>query len=902
MSNGAPVDLRCEYLIDPLGIDEPKPRLSWVVPPGGGTRSQTAYRIVVSSSEELSLRGKGDIWDSGKVMSDETSNVPFDGSALASGQECLWRVCWWDQDDASSSWSGIAKFEIGLLREADWTGQWISMKEVKEFRSKGSTLLGEPLGDYVNAFTLYLRKEFRIKKRVRRARAYVCGLGYYELRLNGRKVGDRILDPAQTEYKKVALYSTYDVTSHLASGGECAIGVILGNGRYIRSYGYDAPKLRLQLAVEYEDGSTDSLSTSSDWKVSYGPLQENGLYFGERYDARLEMPGWDAPGFDDAYWQSAHAVAGVPVAAQMMEPIRIVATLPPRKWSTLTSGETVFDFGQNFAGWVRVSVSGPAGTEVRLRHAELLNDDGSLNLSPNQNAESTDVYLLRGAGVETYEPRFTYHGFRYLEITGVPTLPTIVSVLGCVIHSDVSVSGRFSCSHELINKIHRNIVWGQRSNLMSIPTDCSQRDERQGWLGDAHLAAEESMFNFGMAAFYTKFLRDIHHAQREDGSLPDTVPPYLGRLYPADPAWSSAYVTIAWLMYQFYGDTRVLDRHFESMKKYVFFLRDHSEGLLVKTLGKYGDWCPPGSIAPKRTPVELTSTWYFYHDTVLLGRIAAAIGRKEDQRALEALALNIRVAFNHAFLKDGEYEVNRFAPVDRSPGQTSNALPLYLDMVPAEAKPKVVERLLHGVVNEQDYHLDTGILGTRYLLDVLSDLGHTDVAFRVAAQRTYPGWGYMVEEGATTLWERWENIGGGGMNSHNHIMLGSVDAWFYRVLAGLSSLSPGWKQIRFKPPVIEGLHSAQASLRSVRGTLSISWVRRVEDFLMTVVVPVGSFGTVYVPLQREDQAVLLDGVSLWPGMEPRGPLQPRCELVGREANYVILTVGSGTFEFRVNTR
>jgi len=900
LSIEAPVDLRCEYLIDPVGIDEPRPRFSWIVPQGGRTRSQRAYRIIVSSSELRALQGEGDIWDTGKVNSDETSNIPFNGSVLLSRQECFWRVCWWEQTDISSPWSGIARFEMGLLQETDWKGQWISRQGVKEFRSKGSTLLGEPLGDYVNSFTLYLRKEFRLKKRIARARAYVCGLGYYELRLNGSKVGDSVLDPAQTEYRKVALYSTYDVTSHLASGDACTIGVLLGNGRYIRSYGYDAPKLRMQLVVECEDGTVDSVATSSDWKVSYGPLQENGLYFGERYDARLEMPGWDGPSFDDSSWESAQVVAGVPVAAQMMEPIRVVQILSPRKWSMLSSGEAVYDFGQNFAGWVRLSVSGPAGTEVKLRHAELLNDDGSLNISPNQNAESTDVYILRGEGTEAYEPRFTYHGFRYLEITADPALPSIISVLGCVVHSDVAEVGQFSCSHELINKIHRNILWGQRSNLMSIPTDCSQRDERQGWLGDAHLAAEESMFNFGMASFYTKFLRDIHHAQREDGSLPDTVPAYLGRLYPADPAWSAAYITIAWLMYQFYGDTRILGRYFDSMKKYVFFLRDHSDGLIVKTLGKYGDWCPPGSIAPKRTPVELTSTWYFFHDTVLLGRIAAAIGQEEDQRKLEALAINIRSAFNRTFLRDGEYEVNRFAPVDRSPGQTSNALPLYLDMVPPEGKAKVVERLLHGVVNEQDYHLDTGILGTRYLLDVLSDLGRTDVAFRVAVQRTYPGWGYMVEEGATTLWERWEKIGGGGMNSHNHIMLGSVDAWFYRVLAGLSTLAPAWKHIRFKPPVVQGLDSAQAEFRSVRGRVSVAWRRSAEEFLMAIVVPVGAVGTVYVPVQREDHVVILDGTTVWPATQRQGSKAQGCELVGCEEKYVLLNVGSGEYAFRVH--
>jgi len=891
--------LRCEYLTNPVGIDEVSPRLSWLLRHAGKWCSQKAYRIVVSSSVSQATRGEGDMWDSGKVLSEDTSNIPFEGGKLSSRQICYWRVQWWDQDDAKSDLSETARFEMGLLEAGDWGSEWIGKKNVREFKSRGSTLLGEPLGDYVNAFTLYLRKEFPLKNRVARARAYVCGLGYYELRINGSKVGDRVLDPSQTDYRKLALYSTYDVTSHIAQGrGEktpemFAAAVILGNGRHIRSYGYDSPKLLLRLLVDYEDGTSDHFTTNSYWKVSYGPLQENGLYFGERYDARLEMPGWDELGFDDASWEYAAVVSGVPVAAQMMEPIRVVQTLLPQRWSRLSSGVTIHDFGQNLAGWVRLSVSGTAGTEVRLRHAELLHEDGMLNIAPNQNAEATDIYILRGDGIETYEPRFTYHGFRYLEITAVPEMPAVDSVRACVVHSDVDHVGEFSCSHALINKIHQNILWGQRSNLMSIPTDCSQRDERQGWLGDAHLAAEESMFNFGMASFYTKFLRDIQLAQREDGSLPDTVPPYLGRLYPADPAWSAAYITIAWMMHRFYGDTRVLERHFESMKKHVFLLRDHSDDLILKKLGKYGDWCPPGSIAPKQTPVELTSTWYFYHDTALLSGIAGVIGRESDHRMLEALAVRIRGAFNDAFLRDGEYAVNRFAPVDRSPGQTSNALPLYLEMVPPDSKPKVIERLLDAVVDEHDYHVDTGILGARYLLDVLSELGYTDVAFKVASQRTYPGWGYMVEEGATTLWERWEKIAGGGMNSHNHIMFGSVDAWFYRVLAGLSPLSPGWRQIRYKPPVLQGLHSARAVLKSVRGSISIAWKKSDQEFRLEIVVPVGCSGRVFVPLLNSNQLVTLDETEIWPEAQARRPGQREYELIGREGDYLILVVGSG---------
>jgi alpha-L-rhamnosidase len=895
--------LRCEYQLNPLGIDEVSPRFSWILQHPERNQLQSAYRILVSSSQELLEHAQGDLWDSGRVVSTETNHIPYSGRTLKARQQCHWRVQWWDSDGRQSDFSEVARFEMGVLKREDWSALWISKTEVKEFTSKGSTLLGEPLGDYVSAFALYLRKGFMLKDRPVRARVYICGLGYYELRINGRKVGDRVLEPAQTDYAKLALYSTFDVTSESLDSlwedgvGRCAVGVILGNGRHIRSYNYGNPKLMMQLEVEYPDRSKEILVSDGTWKVSYGPLQENGIYFGERYDARQEMPGWDVPGFDDSAWENVVAVDGPGLASQMMEPIRVVQNVAPVRQIDAPDGATIFDFGQNFAGWVRISLAGPRGTSVRMRHAELLNDDNTLNVSPNQNAEATDIYILKGEGREGYEPRFTYHGFRYVEITGMPSLPALSSVEACVVHSDVETVGEFSCSHGLINKIHRNTVWGQLSNLMSIPTDCSQRDERQGWLGDAHLAAEESMFNFGMGAFYTKFLRDIQLAQLRDGSLPDTVPPYLGRLYPADPAWGAAYITLAWLVYQFYGDTRILERHFDAMRKYVDFLTSRSVRLIARDLGKYGDWCPPGSIAPKRTPVDLTSTWYFYHDTLLLSKIAEVLGRDADHRGLLGLAGDIREAFNMAFLRDGEYAAYRFAPVDRSPGQTSNVLPLYLDMVPPELKSRVLGRLLQGVVDEQDYHLDTGILGTRYILDVLTENGYADVAFKVSTQRTYPGWGYMVEEGATTLWERWEKITGGGMNSHNHIMFGSVDAWFYRVLAGLKYLEPGWKHIQFKPPVVAGLEAATATLKSIKGTVGVSWSRTDSMFSMRLVIPVGSTASVYVPRLWEGQQITEGQTEIVPQKE--GEMSDGMMYVGSDEKYEMMRIGSGEYELVV---
>ncbi len=866
---------------------------------------QKAYRIVVSSTHDLSARTRGDLWDSGRVDWSVTTHIPYDGTTLQSGQTCFWRIQWWDNEERLSDLSEVATFELGFLHRSHWKAKWISKKECREFTSKGTVLLGEFLGDYINSYALYLRKSFQLPKPVVRARAYVCGLGCYEMTINGSRVGDRVLDPAQTDYKKTSLYSTYDITSLLVgsssgqSTGEFTVGLILGNGRHIKNYGYDHPKAIVQIFVEYDDGTTETFVSDKNWRVTHGPLQENGLYFGERYDARLEMPDWDQPAFDDETWEPPVEVEGYPLSSQLLPPIRVVETRKPKKLTDFGARSQIHDCGQNFSGWVRIAVRGKRGTEVRLRHAELLNEDGTLNVSPNQNAEAMDVYVLSGAGTEAYEPRFTYHGFRYFEISGVPSLPEIVSIEACMVHSDVERIGNFRCSNELLNKVHQNVLMGQLSNLMGIPTDCAQRDERHGWLGDAHLAAEESMFNFDMAAFYRKFLADIRHAQKEDGSLPDVVPPYTGRLYPADPAWSSAYITIAWFVYLMYGDAGVLEEHYDSMRKYIGFLRANAEGSIIRKLGKYGDWCPPGSIAPKRTPVELTATWYYYHDVYLLDRIAQALRMESDHQELHELALDIRKAFNETFLRGDEYEANRFAPVDRSPSQTSNALPLFLKMVPPEKEEQVLGRLLYSIIEEQDYHLDTGILGTRYLLDVLTEEGHTNVAYKVASQRTYPGWGYMVEEGATTLWERWEKITGGGMNSHNHIMLGSVDAWFYRALAGISCLSPGWSQILIKPHVIEGLQSAEADVRTVKGPARVSWRRSAQLLLLKFSIPVGCVGQVFVPIPWERSTVEERGTILWQNGNARSTDGTNGHYMGIERNHVHFEFGSGEYQLRV---
>lgn len=894
MSIRPPFDLRCEFLRDPVGVDTARPRLSWRLESAERGDRATAFHVVVSSAAELAASGVGDLWDSGLIETVGPPRIEYQGEPLSSCARSFWRVRWRDRSGALSPWSEPASFVTAFLAEGEWKPRWISARSPREFRSRGTVVLGESGGEAVQYHAIYLRREFAAREKPALALAFVSGLGSNEFRLNGERVGDRVLDPGWTDYRKRALFSSYDVTGLIREKN--AAGLILGNGRHVKDLGYDPPKAACRIEVEYESGDREIVMSDENWRTSPGPIQENGLYFGEKYDARLEMPGWDLPGFDDASWDKAVNVQGPPLVSQMMPPIRVTETIRPVKVAPAGAGSWIFDFGQNFSGWTRLRVEGPRGTEIRLRHAELLHEDGSLNTGPNENAEAVDTYVLRGGGSETWEPAFTYHGFRYVGLSGYPGEPSAETLEGRFVHSDVARTGRFACSHELINRIHANVGWGQLSNLMSIPTDCPQRDERHGWLGDAYLSAEEAMFNFDMAAFYGKFLDDIRLAVREDGSLPDVAPAYLPRTYPADPAWGSAYAGILWLMYEHYEDARLLARHCGPLKRYIEFLGRNADGFIIRTLGKYGDWCPPGSVTAKKTPVELTSTWSYYHDVLIAGRIARVLGRSDDARLFEKLAAEIREAFNAAFLSGGQYAAVRASRIDTYPNQTSNVLPLQLDMVPPSEKEKVVAALLESVERHQDFHVDTGILGTRGLLDVLTRCGRGETAFRVATQTSYPGWGYMIAEGATTLWERWERLTGSAMNSQNHIMLGAIDAWFYRTIGGLSPLEPGWKKIGIRPRPFSGLSHAEASVETVRGKVRCAWRKEETGLRLEASVPVGATARIAVPAAVPGSPIYESGRNVW--QEEKAVASANgVTAVGRDGDAVVFETESGEYVF-----
>jgi alpha-L-rhamnosidase len=865
-----PTNLKSEYLTDPPGIDVRQPRFGWVLAHSERGQVQTAYQVLVATRPEALARNEGDQWDSGRVASEESTQVVYAGRPLVSGRTYWWKVRWWDAQGSASPWGGPARFEMGLLDATEWKGQWIA----------GGNLL---------------RKEFKLEGRVSRARAYVTALGYYELRLNGEKIGDHVLDPGWTTYEKRILYSTYDVTALLRPGAN-ALGAMLGNGWAVppARFGppivtrFKSPAFLLQLNIELEGGKTISVVSDTTWKATHGPVVEDSIFDGEVYDARLEQPDWDMPGFNDASWTAAQPAAspGGELSAQMMPPIRIVETLVPREMTSPKPGVYVFDLGQNISGWARLRVSGPRGAEVKMRFSELIYENGMINRENIRRAKAEDNYILKGEGTEVWEPRFTYHGFRYVEVTGFPGTPSLDSIRGRVVHTDVRTAGSFSAAHPLLNQIQRIIRWGYLTNLHSVPTDCPQRDERMGWMGDAHVTAEMAMLNFDTAAVYANFLRNIRDIQGEDGTVTDTVPHKYGSR-PADPAWGTAYPLLVWYMYERYGDRRILDEYYEGVKKYVEFLRSRAPDHVLRFY-HYGDW-----IAVEKTPGEFVSAAYFYANVELLRNMAELLGRSADVESYKKLSADVREALNKEFYspRAGDYANGT---------QTANALALYFGLVPADQRARVMTSLVNNIVYRHDTHLTTGFIGIKYLMRLLSKAGRSDLAYELATRTTYPSWGYMIERGATTLWELWQEKLGPSMNSHNHPMLGSVGYWFISALGGITPDSPGYRTIRLAPQMARDLGWASATTETVRGRVSCAWKQSPTEIRVDVSVPVNATAQVVIPknLEMREVTVREGDRPVWEkGRYVAGV--PGVTGASQEGGAVRIEVGSGSYNFHL---
>ncbi len=744
--------------------------------------------------------------------------------------------------------------------------------------------------------SLYVRKEFQARAAVKHATAYVTGLGLYELSINGKRVSEEYFTPGWTQYNKRVQYRAYDVTTLLTKGAN-AIGAVLGNGWWsggmaagTSNYSPADLRLLLQLEIDYADGRHDTVVTDGTWKLHDSPIVEDTFYHGETYDARLEMPGWDKAGFDDKDWQTA-SIYDAPLTtlfAQRGPAIREVAEFAPVAVTQPAKGVYVYDFGQNCSGVCRLKVRGPSGTRVQTRFAEVPKPDGNIYTENYRSARATDAYLLRGGGEEVWQPRFTYRGFRYAELTGFPGEPTKDALTSVAINSAPPVIGDFKCSDDLLNRVWRNILWGQRSNMESVPTDCPQRDERLGWTGDAEAFAPTACWNMDMAGFFEKWVRDLADSQAPDGAVPDVAPtpsPNAGA-----PAWADAIVIVPWTLYNFYGDTGVIEDNYNAMVAWVEYMHRRTPNNLCDREG-YGDW-----VAPVGSPSRPIGAAYYYWSTRLLGRMAAAIGKQDDARKYGSLADEIADAFNNAYLdkKTSNY-----------PGgtQTANLMPLAFGIVPDDRRAAVAENIAKDA-KSRDYHLSTGFLGTAQILPMLTELGWHDVAGRVAIQRTYPSWGYMVDKGATTIWELWNSdTAGPGMNSRNHFALGSVGEWYYEALAGLHTdpRAPGFQRILVRPAPCADVTWAEAGFHSVYGPVRSAWRIAKGDFVLRLTVPANTTAEVSVPMGQG--ARVLEGgrpVEKAPGVKSAGLTRtPFGAEGGGTRPIAVLLVGSGAYEFTV---
>ena len=914
-----PTCLLVEYAANPIGIDVVIPRFSWMVNHEGREQSQSAYRILVADDQATLDNNVGDIWDSGKVQSGQSVNIRYEGKELKSGQACWWKVQTWDKDGKPGIFSATAKFEMGLLNKDDWEGDWIGLPI---FETKCSFMF---------------RKVLKLERKISKARIYICGLGYYELWINGKKIGDNVLDPGNTNYSKRALYVTYEVENHLKEGAN-AIGIILGDGWY------KSPKFILQMNIEYTDGQKQKFySDPKTWLSVTSPIVFNSIYGGEFYDSKFEKTGWNDPDVDfeslykEKYWRYIAAIPirpgqvlskelsdyknsryramllpgpGGDLKAQMLEPIKVITEIVPILMTNPQPGIYVYDVGQNIAGWAKLKVEGPKDTIVKLRFSELLLDDGTVNQGYLQIAykigdyAQTDMYVLKGEGIEIFQPRFTYHGFRYVQLEGFPGEPDIGSVTACVVRSSVKTTGDFECGNKLINDIQSNVLWTESCNLHSIPTDCPQRDERQGWLNDMTARAEEAVYNFDMARLYTKWVTDIRDEQdMKSGAIADTAP-FRRAMRPADPV-SSSYLIVPWLVYLHYGDTRILESNYQGLKKWLEFLEMNSyDGIIGYSY--YGDWASPKGECSNQTcdaysiqtPGELVSTAFYYYNTVLLSQMAKILGKGEDERKFLELGAIIKKAFNDKFFNP---ETNQYA----TGSQGSNAIALYHNLVPKDRIRGVVENLVKDIMELHDGHLTTGNLCTKYLLEVLTEHGHVDVAYTLATNTTYPSWGYMISRGATTIWERWEYADGVSMNSHNHPMYGSLSAWFYKYLAGIrvDTEGAGFKRIIIKPYIPDGLEYVDASLETVKGTIKSNWKKTADSFSLKVTVPVNSTAKVSIPVfdNIENSQISDYRINMWRSGEMISDLK-EIKTSHEEPDFVTFAIGSGDYRFEVDKR
>ena len=877
-------DLRCEYAADPLGIDVPRPRFSWTLASEERGQVQTAYRILVASSLRKLSAGFIDKWDSGKVESARPINVPYEGPALSSGEICYWKVRCWDKAGKPSDYSGPAKFEMGLLRYADWKGMWIAADPRQQTPAA-------PL----------LRKEFEVPQRVKRARMYVSGLGWSELYLNGRKISDRVLDPGFTDYDKRVLYVTHDITERLRTGKN-AVGALLGNGWFSPRWGH-GPQLLFEMNIELEDGSRMSVKSDPTWKTAASPITRNGVRIGEDYDARLEQPGWSEVGFDEVGWTDAVVVPepGGKLMSHLMPPIKVMETLEARSVSEPKPGIFVFDLGQFFGGWYRMRVRGPRDTRVTIKYSARLFKNGLVD--PNHHP-GVDSYILKGSAEgEWYEPRFSLHPMRYVEIEGYPGRPTVDDVVGRVVYNDCDLSGDFRCSNELLNRVHQNAVWTLKNELYGQPLDCIGREPFAAVAPES--VAGTLYMRKHLPLFWTKWLADIKASQTDEGIIRFRVPDYRRHPRRMYAAYAGHYPLLVWYVYQYYDDRRLLEEHYPAMRRWLELMRSRARADNLLFEGVHGDHMLPGrrvgedSRMSAETPRPLLWTGTYYRTAAILSRAAALLGKDDDAERYAALADAIREAVNNEWL---DKKASHYA----TGSQTSNLFPLALGIVPEEHEEGVVNSIVENILVKYEGHLHTGNIGTNSMMEALTRRGHGDVLYQVATTRTYPGWGYMIEQGATSLWECWSrNPPGYHARAESMIMWAVIEEFFYGDLAGIKGpalygpgfMPPGFRELHIEPFLADGLESAGASMETVRGTVTSRWRRSAKGLTLDVTIPVTSRAKIRIP------KLGLADVALWEGgnlLFSQGRFVTGVDGVTEASdagNVVRVEVGSGSYKF-----
>ena len=917
-------NLKSEYLVNPLGIEVPAPRLSWMMEAANAivfNQNQKAYQILVATSEEKLSETNADLWNSGKFISDANAQIAYQGKPLTSELKCYWKVRIWNKANDVTPWSEVAKWSMGLLDKSDWKAEWIgdqpdlSQKAYRDYLDKYDPNKNVELKNIkpIPPSSPMLRKKVTLKKAVKDAYLYVSAHGYYEIALNGKKIGDQVLAPEWTDYNKRIQYQVYDISESL-SQGENVLSAILGDGWYLGMLGptkwhADYPRrgvygndrrLLAQLVINYKDGTKEVVATDESWKINtqgFIILADN--FLGQKIDARNIPSGWRNVGFNDENWENVYVDPAIRknLVAQKNEPIRVYKYLPPIN-ITPFKNQYIVDFGQNITGWTKLKIMGEKGTQIKIRHGEMLDDDGSLYTANLAAAVQEDVYILSGENDE-FEPSFTYHGFRYIELSGLkqPLKPEMIQA--CAISSDPEVTGSFECSNPKLNKLWNNILWTQRNNMTSVPTDCPQRDERMGWMGDAQVFSQASMFNMDMAAFYTKWIQDIRDAQTESGKFPD-IAPHANKpeiRFSNSPAWADAGVIIPWRMYQNYGDKELLRNHYEAMKRYLENIRrQNPDHLWLNDAGnQYGDWLNANTIVAEgysktrgEVPKEVFNTAFYANSAKLFAQIASILGNEKDAKEYQLLFENIRTKFNETYVND-EVRI-------KGNTQSAYALALNFDLLPESKQERAFNHLIE-CIKEYDYRISTGFVTTIMMMKELAKRGRIDIAYQLMESERLPSWIYSINQGATTIWERWDGYVKGrgfqdaGMNSFCHYSIGAVGEWMYRNILGITPDEnyPGWKHFFIHPQPGGTITWAKGSYNSINGLISSEWKMEDELFTLEIEIPVNTSATVILPTISKE-FVKLNSKSVSSSL-----LNKKYNV----KNEIALDLGSGKYHFEV---